>query len=181
MSKKNKLALFKEATQDNLNKLSKPELIKLINQSIMPITEPEKYKEMVKKALPEFVKEMDTKESLGTSVMEANQEMMLVIADCLRRYHNFKDSDITSLHNEITDVLLGVKEYEDSGLSMLTPHTIRQVGDQVEMIGPEHLVAEIAKIRSKKNMMLISGQDYQAITLGEIPLKKLQAKNDKKK
>ena len=150
-----------------LETLSRDELLKLAKTALMPMNDPEQYKAMVRENMPDFVKEMETKEDMGTSIWQANQEFILVMADCLRRYHGWSDLEIKQLHHELTDVLTGVKEYEDAGLAMLSAVDIKRVGDQVEVMGPENLIKRIAEIRYKKAEMVREGIEYPSISAEE--------------
>ena len=150
--KENSLIPKTVATVD-LDKLSKQQLVKMVRDSILPMTNPEKYKEIIKAQLPDLVKEMDNKEDMATSIFETGQEMMLVIFDCLRRYHKFGDLELKQLNKELTDVLTGVKEFETAGLSMLSPHSVGIVGDNVEELGIGGLLQKIAEQRYIKAKM----------------------------
>lgn len=131
--------------------MSKEQLLEVVNAHLLPFVDPEKYKELIRANMPDFVKEMDTKEALAASAFQTNQEFLLVIIDCLKRYHGWSDIEIKKLHGEIVDVLTGVKEFEDSGLSILSPHSVAVVGDKVQEIGVTKLLAEIRRIRYGKN------------------------------
>lgn len=142
-------------------KKKKLELAKLEEAptEMIPLTDPEKYKEMVKQAMPEFVREMDQKEDLGTATFEAASEFWMATVDSLRRYHNWSDEEIHQLHRELTDVLTGVKEFEDAGLSMLSLNSIKVVGDNVEGLGIKGLLSKIADLRYQKSRMIRAGMD----------------------
>jgi len=146
-----------------LEEMSKEDLIKVVQQALLPINDPEKYKEMVRSALPEFAKEVESTEIRGTAIFEASQQMLLVIFDCLRRYHNLSYEDLKRLNKEMTDVLRGVAEFEDAGLSMLSQHSMTIVGDNVQDLGIEALLTKIAKIREQKARMTASGIEYDKI------------------
>lgn len=68
-------------------------------------------------------------EDVGTAMMQAGQEMMLAVDDVLIRYFKMTDSDIKKFHQKLIPILKGVEEYEEQGLSMLSPHDISIVGD----------------------------------------------------
>ena len=165
--KKKKVALTKKgnplADPKKLNKLSKAQLVKVVQDSLLPFTDPDAYKERVKSSLPVFVKEIEALETQGTAVFEASQEMMLVIFDCLRRYHGLKDEDLKRLNKEITDVLQGVKEFEAEGLSMLSMNSVRIVGDNIEDLGVGGLLEKIARVRMQKAGMEKAGIEYPKI------------------
>lgn len=146
-----------------LQEMSKAELIKMVEETALPMVDPEAYKEKIRSLLPAFVKEMDNVEDLGTAAMESGQEMLLVIYDCLRRYHGWEDPEIIRLSSEVTDVLTGAKEYEESGLSMLTPYTINQLGNQVQEMGIAEIRAKIAQIRYKKTQFNKIGMEFPEI------------------
>lgn len=150
-------------TDPKLEKLSKAQLIQMVQDAVLPLTDPEKYKELIRKTLPDFAKEVETAEIRGTATFEASQEMMLVVFDCLRRYHHFRDADLTQLNKELTDVLRGVKEFETEGLSMLSMNSIQIVGDNVEDLTINGLLEKIAKVRMKKAEMDKTGLKYPKI------------------
>lgn len=93
---------------------------------------PKKSKALVKTedkeiaGVPEWVANV---EDIGTSMMQAGQEMMLAIDDILIRYFNFTEADIKRFHGELKPVLQGVKEYEEQGLSILSPFDMSIVGE----------------------------------------------------
>ena len=68
-----------------IENLSKEELVKVIQDSLMPLNDPEQYKELVRASIPEFVKEIETKEDVGTAMFKSAQEMNLVFIDVLKR------------------------------------------------------------------------------------------------
>lgn len=162
---------------DKLNELSKKELLKVVKDAILPISNPEKYKQIVKAAMPDLVKEMDTKEDMASSIMESSQEMMMVIFDCLRRYHGWNDKDLKQLNKEITDVLTGVKEFEDAGLSMLSPHSVKIVGDNVQELGISGLLGKIAEVRYQKTRMIKAGIEVPKLVDEKPFVKQLKEKN----
>jgi len=48
---------------------------------------------MVKASVPDLVKEMDNKETLGQAMMQSSEEMMLAVVETLRKYNNFTDGN----------------------------------------------------------------------------------------
>ena len=148
----------------DLKKLPKAELVRMMEAALLPLQDPEKYKELVKASMPEFVQEVENKEDAGTAMYEAGQEMMLVVFDCLRRYHDWDDEKLKKLNRELTDVLTGVKEFEDNGLSMLSIHSVGIVGDNVEELGIAGLLKKIAEVRLQKSQMAKSGIEMPKIS-----------------
>lgn len=137
--------------------MNKEQLLQVVRAHLLPIADPEKYKETIRGLMPEFVKEMDTKEDIAASVFDASQEFLLVVIDCLKRYHSWSDLEIKKLHKELVDVLTGVKEFEKSGLSILSPHSVGVVGDKVQDLGINKLLAEIAETRFVQAKMYKAG------------------------
>ena len=172
MGKKKNKQLIKSS---DLSKLSHKELLKVTENMLMPILNKEKYKEMVKNALPEFVKEMDNKEDMADSIYESNQEFLLIIFDCLRRYHGWNESEMKKLKKEIHDVLTGAKEFENGGLSFLSIHDITLLGDYMEEKGIPGLMRDIAKARLQRIKITGLGLEVPILPGAEGMLKKLTA------
>lgn len=160
---------------EKLKALSKKELLKVMEESLLPFNSPEKYKERVRSLMPAFAKEVETIEDRGTAVFEAGEEYHMVVLDCLRRYHHFTEPQIKQLHREITDVLRGVKAFETEGLSMLSPHSVEIVGDNIEDLGIGGLLDKIAQVRIHKTNMGKAGLEWDK--LPEKPFVKRLSKN----
>lgn len=161
----------------NVNKklvdLSRKELLKIAESILMPINNPEQYKEMVKSNMPDFVREMNDKEDMATSIWQANQELILVLADCLRRYHRWSQLEIRQLHKELYEVLTGVKEFEDAGLSFLSPHDVATLGDKVEEVGISGLMKQIATARYNKAKIIRAGLEVPILPQANAIMKQL--------
>lgn len=144
------------------------------------LNDKEKFQQLIKQSMPEFVQKIETKEDLGNAMYASAQEMLLAIIDVLIRYHKFTEEDITKFNKEVKDILSGVKEFEERGLSILTPHSMGIVGEKVQEMGIEGLLTEIAGIRFQKERMVRSGLEQPILTGAEPFLKRLKQKNDGK-
>lgn len=123
---------------------------------------------------PDWVPEV---ENVGNAMMAAGQEFLLVVDDVLIRYFDFTEKDIKKLHDKINPILRGVQEYEKHGLSMLSPHSVRTVGDLVEEKGITEILGEIAKIRHTKEKFQQAGMEYPILEGAKPFLSKLKEKN----
>lgn len=155
LAKKDSLIFDVEA----LKKLPKGEIIKMLEDSLLPFNNPEKYQQLVRERMPEFAREIDSIEDKGTGILEASQQMMMVVFDCLRRYHGWNIEEIKRLEQETVDVLTGVAEFEDAGLSMQSLHSVSIVGDNVQELGIGGLVEKISHLRHQKARMNRTGLD----------------------
>lgn len=162
-----------QITKD-LKQMSKGELIKIIESSALPEVSPEKYKEKIRSLMPEFVREMDNKEDLATSIYHSNQEMLLVLFDCLRRYHGWDDAQMKQLKRELNDVLTGLKEYEDQGLNFLSVHDVTILGDKIQAEGIPGLMAGIAQAKLQKIKLTKLGMEVPIQAGAEAMSKRLQ-------
>ena len=142
-----------------IENLSKEELVKVIQDSLMPLNDPEQYKELVRASIPEFVKEIETKEDVGTAMFKSAQEMNLVFVDVLKRYYGFRSEQITALLAHVQDLLQGVEELEEGNLNILSAHSMNRVGDIVEDIGIDGLMAKLAETRFRKERANRTGED----------------------
>jgi len=172
MSNKKNKQLIKNS---DISKLSKEELVKVVENMVMPILHPEKYKEMVKKNLPEFVQEMDNKEDMADSIFQSNQEFLLVLFDCLRRYHGWGEAEMKKLKRELSDVLTGAKEFEGGGLSFLSIHDVTLLGDKIEQVGIAGVMKEIVQARLQRIKIHKLGLEVPILPGAEGMLKKLTA------
>lgn len=157
-----------------LHEMSKGELIKIVEATALAEVSPEKYKEKIKSLMPEFVREMDNKEDMGTAIFHANQEMLLVLFDCLRRYHGWDDVQMKQLKRELNDVLTGLKEYEEGGLSFLSVHDVTILGDKIQAEGIPGLMAGIAEAKLKKIKLTKLGMEVPIQAGAEAMSKRLQ-------
>ena len=140
----------------------------------------EAFKQLVKNSMPEFIAEIETKEDFANAIYSTSQEMMLVIDDVLMRSFKFKEEDIKKLHTELQDVLRGVKEFEDRGLSILSPHSVSVVGDIIEEKGILGLLADLGKTRFLKERAQRSGIELPHLSGSGIFIKKLKERNNTK-
>lgn len=140
---------------------------------------PDKFKELVRKSMPEFVAEMSNKEDMGNAMFEAGQEFLLVVLDTLRRYHNFDEGDLKEFRTHLTDVLTGVKEFETAGLNMTGIYTTGVLGDKIEKVGIAGLLAEIAEARYHKEKLGKIGMEMPLLPEAEPMLKELRKRNKK--
>lgn len=147
------------ASMKDFEKMSKEQLLEVVQTTLLPLTSPDKYKELVRSQMPEFVKELDKLEDTTTSVWQTTQEFMLILMDCLRRYHGWNEAQMKQLQRELTDVLTGAKEFEDQGLTFLSIHDTQMLGEKVEDLGIAGLMKQIAEIKHKKNMMAKIGME----------------------
>ena len=116
-------------------------------------------------------------EDTANSMFEAAQEMLLVIGDCLVRYHGWDDKQLKELAHQTQDVLTGVKEFEKDGLSMLSIHSVDIVGELVEKKGIAGLLSEIAEKRREKNRLDRTGLEHPILAGAKPFLNLLKKKN----
>lgn len=160
--------------------LDTPILTTLLPQNpnqALSIPEIDKFKDLIRKSMPEFVAEIETKEDMGNAVYAASQEMLLVIEDCLIRYHGWNEQQLKTLHQQLRDVLTGVKEFEKNGLSILTPHSVDIVGEKVQEVGITGLLQEIASVRFHKERLGRIDMDMPVLDGATPFLKKLKERN----
>lgn len=93
------------------------------------LANPEEFKSLIKKTLPEFVKDVETIEDLGSAMLQAAQEMMLAVDDTLQRHIGLTDAQIQKFHQKLIPILKQTEEYEKNGLSILSIHDMSIVGD----------------------------------------------------
>lgn len=126
---------------------------------------------------PEWVKSMNTKEDMANAVYATSTEFLIAIDDILLRYFNFTEEEIIKFHNYLKDILQGVKEFEDHGLTIMTPHSMGVLSETIEKVGIGGLLQEIAGTRLIKEKMARAGLEYP-VSLQATPfIKKLVKKN----
>lgn len=157
-----------------VDKMTKTELQTVVKEFMLPLTEPAKYKEIVKSSMPELVQQLDNKEDLTTAMAETGQEMMLAVAETLRKYHNFSDSELTLFLKNLRDNLHIVQEIEAGGLSMLSDHSMRHIVDMVDEVGINNLLQKIAEIRYQKEHTWRNGLEHPNYLEGSKLERKLQ-------
>lgn len=149
---------------------------KITNQ--LQVIDPKAIVAEMEKNQPEWLKNMNNKEDMGNSVLQTSQELLIAIDDVLIRYFLFKEEDIIRFHNHLKDILTGVKEFENHGLTIMTPHSMNIVGEKIEEVGIGGLLMEIAQTRLLKEKMGKAGLEYP-ISLQATPfIKKLKTKNN---
>lgn len=161
------------ATTD-FKSMSKPELVKLAEDFILPFSNPEKYKDLIKSSMPEFVKELDDREFSGTAMQEAGQEMMLVIVETLKQSFGFKDSQIKQLLTELGGTLSVAEKVEEGGLSLLSDHSMKRIVQMVKELGVDKVLKNIADIRYQKEKTWASGLEHPQVLEGSNIAKRLQ-------
>ena len=148
-----------------------------ISPMIMDKEKIEKFKRLVNETMPEFVKELNNKEDLSNAMFATSQEMLVAIDDVLLRYFSFTEDEIKKFHSYLKDILQGVREFEDHGLNLTSPHSMDIVGEKIQEVGISNLLMEIAKIRLKKEKIGRAGLEYP-IALQATPfIKKMRDKN----
>lgn len=140
-------------------KMSKKELLKIVEDFVMPMSDPAKYRELVKASVPELVKEMDDKEIMGTAMAQSSQEMLLAIVETLRKYSGFTEVQIKKFLQDLQGNLTVVEKIEEGGLSMLSDHSMRHIVDMVEKLGVPEMVKRISQIRYEKEKSWRVGVD----------------------
>ncbi len=127
--------------------------------------------------MPDWIKNINTKEDMGNAVYATSAELLLAIDDILIRYFNFTEEEIKRFHAELKEILEGVKEFEDHGLNIMTPHSMDIVGEKIQEVGIGGLLQEIANTKLVKERMTRAGFEYP-VSLAATPfIKKLKEKN----
>lgn len=157
-----------------LKKMSKKELLKIVEDFVMPMSQPEKYKEMVKASIPDLVKDMDNKEVMGQAMAQSGQEMMLAVVETLRKYNAFTEEDIKKFLKDLTRNLTVVEKIEEGGLSMLSDHSMRHIVDMVHELGVPEMLKRIAETRYNKETTWKTGLEHANYLEGSKIERKLQ-------
>lgn len=158
----------------NIDKMSKKELVKAVKEFMLPMSDPTKYKEMVKSNMPELVKQLDDKETMGTAMQQSSQEIMLAIVETLKKYHNFTDEKIAVFLKDLKGNITVVKELEEGGLSMLSDHSMKHIVEMVAESGVDEVMRKIAEVRYKKESMWKSGLEHPNVLEGSNIERRLQ-------
>lgn len=138
---------------------------------------PDQIKLAMEQHMPQWIAKIQNKENMANAMYASGQEFLLVIEDALIRHFGFKEKDLKKLHDEIKDVLRGVKEFEHHGLSMLSPKDVETVADKVQQVGIAALMAEISGIRLTKEVMNRSGLEYPILPGAKPFIKELKRRN----
>lgn len=165
-------AQFKD--KEAFKKMPKAELVKIIEDFVMPMSDPAKYKEMVKASVPELVKDMDDKEIMGQSMMQSGEEFLLAVVETLRKYNGFTDEKLSKFLKDLQGNLTVVEKIEEGGLSMLSDHSMRHIVDMVHELGFSEMLKRIAQTRYQKERTWKSGLEYPNVLEGSKIERKLQ-------
>lgn len=138
------------------NKLTKSE-----EKVVMEIAERKENKHILEMFGPEKVAE------LHTAMMQSGHEMMLAIEDILTRQFHFDEGDFKLFHQQLNEMLTGLREYEIQGYNMISPNAVKSVGDLALLRlaknsdkTPKHITANIdggLEIADKKGKELEEG------------------------
>lgn len=164
----------KDLATTDFKKLSKDELVKIAEDFMLPFSNPDKYKELIQSNMPEFVKKMEDRELMGTGVMEAGQEMILVIVETLKQTFGFTDLQISKLLREIGGIMSVAEKVEDGGLSLLSDHSMKRIVQMTKEVGVDKMLRNIAEIRYQKEKMWASGLEHPQVLEGSSISKRLQ-------
>lgn len=130
----------------------------------------------VEKSMPQWVAKINNKEDMANAMMATGQEFLLVVEDVLIRYFEFDEKKIAKFHEQLKPILMGVKEFEKHGLSVMSVDAVGKVGDMVDEKGIVDLLAEMADIRFKKEKLDRAGMEYPTM-IGATPyIRKLKEK-----
>ena len=164
----------KSLAKTDFKKLSKKELVKMAEDFMLPLSDPKKYQELVRSAMPEFVKEVEGKEFLGTGILESGQEFTLAVVETLKKFNNFTDEDIKKFLKDLQGNMRVVSEIEAGGLSILSDHSMSQLVTMVKEVGVEKMLQKIAEIRAQKQRMWSSGLEHPRVLEGSNIEKQIQ-------
>ena len=143
----------------------------------LAVVDPKSIVATMEEKMPDWVKKMNSKEDMGNAVYATSTELLVAIDDILIRYFSFTEDEIKKFHNHLKDILQGVKEFEDHGLTIMTPHSMVVLGEKIQQVGIGGLLMEIANTRLLKEKMTKAGLEYP-ISLQATPfIKKLKEKN----
>jgi uncharacterized protein YPO0396 len=155
-------------------KMTKKELVKVVKDTLLPLTDPEKYKELVKSQLPELVRDLNSKEDMSTAMMQSMQEAMLVIVETLKKNHSFSDSEIQAFLKNVQGNVKVVKAIEEGGLSMLSDHSMKHIVNMVNETGIDQMLTKIAETRFDKESTWRTGMEHPNYLEGSKIERKLQ-------
>lgn len=158
----------------DLKKMTKEQLVDVVEKFVMPMANPAAYKEMVKSSMPDLVKELDNKETMGQAMMQSGEEFMLAVAETLRKYNNFTDGQISQFLRDLQGNLSVVEKIEEGGLSMLSDNSMKHIVNMVKSEGVEKVLANIAKIRYEKERMWRSNLEHPQALQGSSIERQLQ-------
>ncbi len=146
-------------------------------QTEIQLVDPKAIVATMEEKMPEWVKELHSKEDMGNAIYATGTELLVAIDDILLRYFSFDEESIKEFHVHLKDILQGVKEFEEHGLSIMTPHSMDVLGEKIGEVGIGGLLAEIANTRLLKERMGRAGLEYP-VSLAATPfIRKLKQKN----
>lgn len=164
----------KDLAKTDFNKLSKQELVKIAEDFMLPLSNPDKYKAMVEEALPELVKKTEDREIRSTTIMQMSEEYTLAVVETLKLFYGFSDEKISEFLKDLVGNMHVVKEIEEGGLSMLSDHSMKRVVQMVKELGVTKVLDNIAEIRYKKERMWKSGLEHPQVLEGSSISRRLQ-------
>lgn len=158
----------------NVDKMSKKELVKAVQDFILPLSDPTKYKAMIKSAMPDLVKNLDDREVAGQAIMQSGQEFLLVILETLKQSFDFTDAQVNQLIKEVQGALTVATKVEEGGLSLLSDHSMKRIVQMIKEVGVDKMLKNIAEIRYQKETMWKAGLEHPQILEGSNIAKRLQ-------
>lgn len=159
---------------EQIKKMSKLQLVDMIEKFILPMSDPEKYKELVKSSMPELVAKIEDKETMVTSMQQSATEMVYAVAETLKKYNGFTDDQVHLFLKHLQENLTVVEKIEEGGLSMLSDHSMKHIVEMVSQLGFDEVMTRIAKTRYQKETMWKSGIDQPNYLEGSKIEKQLQ-------
>lgn len=75
-----------------------------------------------------LVKEVKKVEDIGTAMMQTSQEFTLCVEEVLKKKFGFTPDQLKLFEQELRYILAITREVEQSGLSVLGPHDMAEVG-----------------------------------------------------
>lgn len=159
---------------NNTDGMTKTELQKVVKDFILPLSDPTKYKEMIKASMPELVRDIDNRETAGQAMMQSGQEFLLAVVETLKKFHDFSDPEISKFLKSLQGNLTVVEKIEEGGLSMLSDHSMGRVVQMVKEMGIDKILKDIAEIRYRKESTWKSGLEYPNVLENSKIARKLQ-------
>lgn len=100
--------------------MPKKKALQLANQAAMSLSE-------------EHIKSIEQTERTGTAMMETGQELLLAVEEVLQREFHFDEEQLRHLEGKVQHMLVSLAELERKGLSILSMHDMRSVGEIAEI------------------------------------------------